>query len=494
MKDNEQLLIISIGIDGGSWEIIDHCIEKGYVEYLEQLVKEGCRGTLLSIPPITYPQWYVLLSGLNPGKIGVYDFVKYDYEKNVLDIVSHSDFLAPHIGDILSKHNIRFALINVPGIIPQKKYCGYIVGDPFTLKPLCYPKSMQRILKLINYKNFDINISKSMINQLSKREIYNISRKLIESRFRLIKYLLINDRKINFIHLTIFITDNIQHFFWVDDLTLKIWRYIDRKIKELINFIERNNRKYVLMIVSDHGFTKIKRIFNLGYILNKNNYLMYKNGNIYLNLFKKINITREKILPIVKKPIIGNIAHSILKSERIMNILQKIVPREDEDVLGALDYSRSKVLYGSMSIYINKKYKNIENELLNRLINFLKDLKDEKGEKVFAHIIQGKSFFSGKYVDKAPDLMIIPSSGFHVISNSRRHQRFWTPRRGTDWIASHTTDAIFILYSPLLSKSCIIRGRTVDYVPTVLTMLGLHNFLKYLDGIPIKQIVNVVSL
>lgn len=489
-----QPLIISIGIDGGSWKIIDEGIRRGYIKFIPLLAKYGCTGVLKSIPPITYPQWYVLLSGFNPGNIGVFSFIKYDRNRNKISITSHEDFKSPMIGNFLTKTGIRFAIINTPGIIPRSNhYYGYIVGDPFLPLPKYYPSTLSRSLLLVNYKNYDFRISKSMIKAFSKDEILKIAKNLIASRFKLAKYLLKKDRKIRFIHLTIFVNDNLQHFFGIsNEITLHLWSYIDLKIKEMLQFIEREYQEnYIINIISDHGFDNVHTVYNIGRDLVNKKYMKVKTNSIS-RIMSTLGINRTNIGKIINKPIIGNVLNTLLRSNRIREFAQKIIPDiTGDDPLASIDLRKSKVVYVNMGLYIVNK--NIRTrEIINELFKYFINIKTPSNEKIFCLVASKDTVFHGRYINYAPDIILIPQHGIHLANKTKHNDIFWSPIFGIDWLADHTPDAIFITYGPRLASSCKVTGNTMDYTPTLLELFGVYSTLKSesLDGKPLKEVIN----
>ncbi|RLE47527.1 MAG: hypothetical protein DRJ18_03130 [Candidatus Methanomethylicota archaeon] len=72
----KKLRVIVIGLDGATWKLIKPWAEEGKLQTLKRLMEEGAYGELKStIPPITAAAWASLLTGKNPGKTGIYDFL-----------------------------------------------------------------------------------------------------------------------------------------------------------------------------------------------------------------------------------------------------------------------------------------------------------------------------------------------------------------------------------------------------------------------------------
>ena len=66
-----------VGLDGATWDLADRFIAEGRMPNLARLVKEGVRAPLNSTsPPMTLPSWSSMLTGCNPGRHGIFDFVR----------------------------------------------------------------------------------------------------------------------------------------------------------------------------------------------------------------------------------------------------------------------------------------------------------------------------------------------------------------------------------------------------------------------------------
>lgn len=490
------VFVLSIGIDGGSWEIINEGIRRGVLPNIESIIKEGCRGALSSYPPITYPQWYVLLSGFNPGNIGVYGFVTVDKRRKSAWITRHEDFMADNVADHLTKLGARFALINVPGIVPRERdYNGYIVGDPFLPSPKYYPGSLKGVLSLVKYRNYDIKISKTGITTTPTEEVIRVAEGLIESRVRLASYLLRRDRKLKLLHVTIFVNDNIQHFYGVkSDVTLRVWRKIDTVVGRLLKIVsETRGDDYVVLLVSDHGFTDISNIYNIYYDLSRKGLVRFAGETVLARMARRMNITRETVVKIIEKPVIRSIAGLALRSQRLTSFALRLLPErrgEERDLVFSVDMEKSRVVFSGYGLYVL----NGGERTLDDAKHILEDVRLPNGKPVFKEVLLRDQVVSGSHVDRAPDIFAIPRAGIHV-STKGLSSRFSKPTAGKDWVADHTTEAIIAAWSPRLSRSCTLSGSTVDYTPTLLSLLGKWGQGSMgLDGSPIRSLVDTLAV
>ena len=67
-----------IGLDGGTFSVIDYLIRQKRLPNFARLMTEGSRATLLSTtPPLTPAAWTSFYTGSNPGKTGAVGFFKF---------------------------------------------------------------------------------------------------------------------------------------------------------------------------------------------------------------------------------------------------------------------------------------------------------------------------------------------------------------------------------------------------------------------------------
>ena len=68
--------VLVVGLDGATWDVIFPLLQEGKLPNLKYLIDGGMWGYLNSTnPPMTLPSWSSMLTGCNPGKHGIFDFV-----------------------------------------------------------------------------------------------------------------------------------------------------------------------------------------------------------------------------------------------------------------------------------------------------------------------------------------------------------------------------------------------------------------------------------
>ena len=70
--------VVLIGVDGGTLDLIDPWVQKGHLPTFEKIMNKGVHGNLWSTTPYySAPAWVSMVTGVNPGKHGFYDFFPY---------------------------------------------------------------------------------------------------------------------------------------------------------------------------------------------------------------------------------------------------------------------------------------------------------------------------------------------------------------------------------------------------------------------------------
>ena len=71
------MTLLIIGFDGATFDLIRPWAAAGYLPHLAALMGDGVTADLAStLPPVTSPAWPTFMTGANPGKHGVFDFIQ----------------------------------------------------------------------------------------------------------------------------------------------------------------------------------------------------------------------------------------------------------------------------------------------------------------------------------------------------------------------------------------------------------------------------------
>ncbi|MDO8724576.1 MAG: alkaline phosphatase family protein [Candidatus Methanoperedens sp.] len=475
MESELRKKILIIGLDGATWRLIKPWAESNYLPNFKKLMDNGSYGNLKSTyPPITPPAWTSMTTGKNPAKHGVFGFLK--QENGKFRLYQSNDIKEPEIWDYL--HSIKSIIVNLPISNPPKKIKNIMVSGMYTpsLKSnFAYPEEIKKeiIEKFPDYR-FELSWDEYTGNK-SKfiEELY----KMTENRIKLFHHF-IDTKEWDFIFYVFIGTDRIQHIYWDNDELLKFYSYIDTFLGEVIEKIEKRNESINLFIVSDHGFNKINKTIDINNFLHQNDFLFYKKDESKQKQFiSNSGINKDRLTKLLKN--IGLLGMYKKIPDNIKNYLSKKVPGET-NIINDISMEKS-VAYsqGFGTIYFNSDQ--CRNE---KIKNRIKELKDPDNNKnIIKEIHLKEKLFSGKFVNQAPDIVLIPHEGYKFSRNSNGE----IINDSNFEKADHEMNGIFLAYGPDIKKKFQINANIYDITPTILHYFG-YSIPDTMDGRVLSEI------
>jgi len=464
--------IIVIGLDGATWNLIKPLVDKDKLPTIKKLMEGGCHGKLeSSIPHVTFPAWKCYSTGKNPGKLDVYWWMNVDLLNRRFRVNISSSFKGKEIWDILATHRYKSGVIGMPTTYPTKKINGFMVSE---MNPknanYTYPHELSDELN----EMFDYESEFVDFHGKNKDEVVQSCNANILKRFEIADYL-VNRFKPEFLNLTIFPIDAIQHFYWkyMEDKDTKYanvieksWMLIDENINKFLKKYADDDTNIILM--SDHGFTAFKGMFNINKWLVDNGYLVLSNNKSFKNIIYKTAyrcgirgsmVDKFKTLPIINnivndaKSLVADVSESLIDWER-----SKVIPLPEG------------ILYINKYLFNNGKYRSVVKEL-KREISLIEN--PTNGEKLAKKIYHKSELYNGKFIDNAPDIIILPNEGYEI--QSRFDNTTWNFSSKEDgWSGVHKLHGIFLAHGPDIKQNTTIEGtRIIDLAPTILHMYGV---------------------
>lgn len=471
---------VVIGLDGACWDLIEPWIKDGDLPNIQFLKENGCFGDLESqLPSVTCPNWKCYSTGKNPGKLGVFWWLRVDKkDKKFLGFNSNS-FKSLEIFDYISNMGLKVGVVNMPTTYPPKKLNGFMISGPpdSADSKYTFPEDLEDVIKRkYNYKVHPEN-------QISSREDINKNFKeiihLIDLRFRVAKDLI---RSVDFLHVSIFYINVLQHFFYNEEPTKQGWKVIDKNIGE---FIQEDSN---LLIMSDHGIHEIDTVFYINSWLEQEGYLktiIPSQKRLY-----KLGLNKKNLRKIAQQLKI----YTFLKKIAPKKLLESI-PCSDGTILGltgipedSIDWEKSKLLAtGQGTVYIlAPEYSREYEELREELIKKLKELKIPKsGRNIAKKVYRKEEIYSGKYLDIAPDIIYEQGKHIYTVPGIGRAECFSSSHK---WRAENKKEGIFLFYGNHIKRGLKLNDvKIVDLAPTILHLMNI-SVPNDMDGSVLNEI------
>jgi predicted AlkP superfamily phosphohydrolase/phosphomutase len=495
-----------IGLDGATFKIILPWVKEGKLPNLSKMMESGAWGELEStIHPLSPQAWASFMTGKNPGKHGIFEFVQHKPNSYDLRYVNGGFVQGKKLWEILSEAGKRVCVINVPFTYPPNPVNGCLIAGldaPGPRSEFCYPPDLMAELtekfgryqlRQHPYKAKPETYLKGILQQFEY--ILNVA-----------KYLKAKEPWDLFV-VVFESTDLVQHFYWhyafpevfgiepcenktLSQAIFNVYERIDEGLGELLDLCESDE---TVMVMSDHGFSPCRKIFFMDRWLQENGYLSYNGSDRGTYGFARfLHFAFQKYFP-----------------NRFKDRIVSLIPGLRERLRS---YLTSATILGidSTNIFVNAKgvfpqgivesggaYEEFRDELASRL----EDIVDPAtGERIVERVYRREELYEGGCVDEAPDLLVTWKDFEY---NTRRGYG----REMDDYLGSslefsdvagysslqksgtHHLKGIFIAQGEMVKDVDSLEGaRIIDLAPTILYFLG-EDISPDMDGTVLKQII-----
>lgn len=261
--------IAVIGLDCASPELLfDRW--RNDLPCLASLMSNGTWGRLQSVtPPITVPAWSCMVSGKDPGELGIYGFRnRKDYSYTNLTISNSTAVREQRVWDILGRAGKKVIVFGVPGTFPPSQVNGCMIScflTPNAEAVYTYPTELKSELESrfgpyrMDVKNFRSEDKIPILDQ-----IYEMT----NQHFAMAEYL-VTSREWDFFMMVEMGTDRIHHAFWkfcdaqhskyvpgnpFEGVIHAYYCHLDKQIARFLGSLDPGT---AVFIVSDHGAKKM---------------------------------------------------------------------------------------------------------------------------------------------------------------------------------------------------------------------------------------------
>jgi len=145
--------VICIGLDGGTFDLIEPWMEAGYLPALREIAEQGVSARLRSvILPFTPQAWTSFMTGVNPGIHGIFGFKEMRKGDYGFQFVNNRSIRVKTLPRLLDELKKRVISVNIPMTYPPDPLNGVIVAGmdaPGVESNFVYPLEMrERILEI----------------------------------------------------------------------------------------------------------------------------------------------------------------------------------------------------------------------------------------------------------------------------------------------------------------------------------------------------------
>ncbi len=468
--------VLLIGLDGATLDLIKPWACDGKLPTFKKLMSEGSYGNLESVmPTLTVPAWNCLASGKNPGKIGCFGFVQKAYGSYNFRFPSFLYKKEQDIWDILNDHGKEIFILNAPNVQYAYEINGLMVAGPLCISEerLTYPRSLKDDLYNMSYEK-DITETTELL-LFNDYEFSRRHKEITEKHCRILFNFL--EKKCDFGFIVISELDRVQHRLWNNKkLILKHYQNIDRKLKDLLDRIEKKHEKTNIIIVSDHGFGPDNRIFLINEWLAKKKLLKAEKSHGLK--FIRALLSNQNNSTIVK------MFKYSCKIAPIKSLIPKIVQNTARiPVIWDQTRAFSYAVFGQ--VYINLKDREPQGIVKKEEYEVLRDKIIRELQEISVKAYRKEELYHGDYLKSAPDIIIQTDDYVSSISAKVGYGKEFLEDFGSG--GSHRMNGIFIAWGPDIRNHYEMESKIYDVAPTILHMFGIPIPID-MDGRVLKEI------
>ncbi len=490
--------VLVIGLDGATLDLLGPWIAAGELPNLQRLMVQGAWGKLRStLPPISSSSWSSFLTGTNPGKHGLVDFVYPGADSYKVTMINSSSRQTLALWNWLNEAGRKVGLLGIPTTYPPEPVEGFMVSGFMAPGPdseWAYPRSLKQELQTA-LGGF----------QLSPNERYRSTRHLdrflddlvasVENRTQAALYLM-REKPWDLFAVVYWDTDMVQHEIWrlIDpghprydaaeaerhqDRILGFHRKVDADVGRLLAELDEDT---LVIVMSDHGFGPVHSFFLTNNWLASLGLLKFKRNpwTGTKRLLFRLGYTPLRMFRIARALGLGRLRKSVRFQQRAGLVNRLFLSFDD------VDWARTRAFsIGSFGqVYINvagvrpegsvpagEEYEELKDQIARAALA----LRDPRtGDSLVERVYRREEIYSGPYVRRTPDLIIQPRGWEYMAFGHADFGSNQLVESITGLSGHHRLDGIVILSGPGVKPGIRLEGASIlDLAPTILHGMGV---------------------
>lgn len=480
--------VLLIGWDGADWRILDPMLEAGLLPNLRSLIDRGAKGVLKStVPNHSWSAWPSFLTGVEPSNHGVYDIFEREFETRKKLPVTYRSIKEKTILPDLTAAGVETIMTNVPLTFPPQRIKGKLISGGVLPKgrPYTHPEGLAEELEAAG-KAYPIN-GMSWTTYWNKPEPFlaeamDLTRRRIDANEHLLE-----TTDWRFASLVYVATDRVQHCLakYVSpdhpNFSTLSKEPLAEKIRDVYRLLDDGLGRHLshvggddlVLFISDHGFRSCTRALHMDRFLEHLGFLKFAASSAVFGPMQwgKVRSLARRVYDLlglhgkVSLPQSVNwkrsVAYTAVRSTG-EGVSINLAGREPEGIVDLANFEATR----------------------DRVMEALSGFVDPAtGRSPVKAIHKREEFFSGRYADTAPDIILEPAEGYSLT-----HAK--SSIEDADWLSGdHRMDGVIAAAGPEVRADAFARpALLVDVAPTTLAALGVTPSVKH-DGEVLKAVV-----
>lgn len=488
--------IMIIGLDGVPLNIVQRWTQSGHLPTLRRLIDGGVVGHLRStIPPTSGPSWSSFMTGMNPGKTGIYDFLYRQEGTYRFPPVNAALRGGTTMWRYLNEAGYQVGVLNIPMSYPVEQVNGFMVSGwltPYTASDYIHPPELAEELEreVGNYRIYPTETFSESRRESFLKATYD----LLEMRTRTALYLA-RTRPWDVFMSVFFDTDRFLHQTWHymdpdhpwrterEDREWMVRDYFCKVDESIARLLEHADEQTLVIVLSDHGMGRANNFIVLNNWLLDMGLLRLKRDpwTCFKKLMFRSGFTLRNVHQVADR--LGLARQAEYVAGYFVDHLLKIAFLSFLDV----DWSRARAYsFGRHlgSIYVNLKgrepqgivepgaeYEAVRDEIERLAYEFCDP---QTGRKLIGQVLRREEIYSGPYLERAPDLILQPKEPSDIFFGLADFGHRATVSTVYRYSGMHRDYGMLVMNGPGVRQGGEIEGAVIqDVAPTILHTMGL---------------------
>jgi predicted AlkP superfamily phosphohydrolase/phosphomutase len=500
--------VLCLGLDGADHDLVRGLIDQGKLPTISRLARDGVFGPLRStIPAVTPTAWSSFLTGLNPAGHGIFNFST-NPNRSPQRVESAASRGGTPFWRLLAAAGLRSAFVGIPFTYPAEPIAGIVVtgyGGPE--RPQILPSAArERILAA----HPDLVTAHHPMAERWWEDFDGYARRLVqhvEQTADVCRLALELEPDLRLLCVDFMSADHAGHLGYsrldpdhpahdpaqAGNELVQVYEAVDRACGELIDAAAtRLGEEPTAIVISDHGMKPIYWTFHANRWLEEAGHLRYRR--------RSLQPLKGGALNVVAK-VDQRLARTTKPYARALDAVP-LLPRPRADrTFADVDYgsTRAYCFATGGQIFLGEASSARRDRLYaDRLADELAAIRHPESEEPAFEVRRKEELYHGPFLDKAPELVILPrDERIHVESSRRawahpfeRHETL-DPSSFYGYSGHHGLYGILAAAGPGIgARAALASSAEIVQLPaTLLRLLGLA--AEGLDGPALDGILDV---
>ena len=493
-------LAVVIGLDGAAWHLLDPLLDEGVMPNLARLRDRGAHGRLSStVPTYTPPAWTSAITGVNPGRHGVYGFHAGHAQNQPQELMHSGRIRSTPLWEMANAQDTRIGVFNLPLTYPPPLFDGWVVSGMMTpsyghhLNGFATPSELEQAI-LDQVPDYVIEMKTSWDLDWRNEALCRRALESIDQR-RIVLELSLEADPTDIVFAVLEAPDRLQHAYYrymdpndsmfqserarrVQPWIAQCFKAMDEIVGVLIQFAGDEG---AVIVCSDHGFTAWEFSVHTNALLERWGYLKLRPG-------ARLTQTgaARRLVPLAKRMLPAKAARATKAR-----------------MFAAVDWSKTKAFASPIpqqGIFLNiegrERYGIVPSEeraaLAAEIADRFTSLEGPDGSLVTDRVWRSEDVFSGHALDGAPDLLPVLRDHRFELDDELFHREPFSDQRHLPR-GVHHPDGIGVVAGSGVRQGARLEGSILDVTPTLMYLAGLQ-VPQGLDGSVIRGVFDEAHL